>query len=60
MVQTIGIMIGTYIITRMLDLMFGRENGQAHVFVRVVAVLTMLVNALLMGVLLLGSAKIPQ
>jgi hypothetical protein len=52
MVQLIGVMIGFYVITRMIDLMIAR-NGQW--FVQVCAIITALVTLLcLIGLMMTG------
>lgn len=56
MIQIIGLMIGAYIITRMLD-MAGDKNRPK--WVKIVAILCMLFVALLMVFLVASSAPSP-
>jgi len=46
MLAEIGIMVGVYIITRMVDLNLGR-NGKAFLVTRVVSILTLLLTGLI-------------
>jgi hypothetical protein len=55
-IQIIGVTIGAYIITRMLELLITRERFQ--VFVQLAAVLTLLVSMFgIFGLLMSGSSS---
>lgn len=56
MVQIIGMMIGAYIFTRMLELGMTKS---AHVAVRVVAILTLLLDVFLVFVLAVFTGQEP-
>lgn len=56
MIQFIGLMIGAYIFTRMLDT---ATTASVHVVVRIVAVLTILVDALCVVGLIAAGASMP-
>jgi hypothetical protein len=58
-IQLIGLMIGTYIVTRMLELLIKSDRFQP--FVQVAAVLTLLVTIFcLFGLLASGSSPSPE
>lgn len=59
MIQLIGIIIGLYVITRMVDLLAGRQaNGQAYPLVMGTASLTLIVTILCtLGLFMTGAPK---
>lgn len=54
MIPTIGIMIGAYIITRMIDLLMQEKTG---IVVSLFAVLTLIVTGIGLFILLVGGAS---
>ena len=57
MLQVIGLMVGCYIIVRVVSLMLREGVYNEHTFVRVIAGLNILVTLLLMADLILGGHK---
>lgn len=57
MIPALSVMIGMYIIARMLEL---ASDAQAKTFVKLFAILTLVITAFAMIVILAAGAKIPS
>lgn len=57
MIQIIGLMIGAYILTRMVQLILGAGDYQQHKLTKVAAALTFLFTLLLIVMLLTSGAE---
>ena len=58
MIPTIGVMIGAYIITRMVELIARTDQPESYAFVRILAVITIAVTVLAIISLYSSSAMI--
>ncbi len=58
MIPLIGIMIGAYIITRMLQLIFKKEKD-THVVVGIFAILTIILTLIVIVSLMTGGLALP-
>lgn len=58
MIQIIGLMVGTYIVTRMISLLLGKKDGDESIVTRVFAVITVIVAVIgIAGLLMTGAPK---
>ena len=60
MIPDIGLMIGAYIIVRMVSFLSRRDQGAESVLVKILAVITILVVLISVGDLLLGHPDLPR
>jgi len=57
MIPTIGIMIGFYIVTRMISLLLRKDARAEHILVKVFAIITILVNLICVADLMLSGTR---
>lgn len=59
MISAIGIMIGCYILTKMFSMLLEKDDRHSSSFPRALAVVTILITALCMLTLFVGSGPTP-
>lgn len=58
MIQIIGLMVGAYIVTRMVSLLLRKKDGEESIVTRVFAVITVIVAVI--GIASLLTASLPK
>ena len=60
MIQAIGLMIGVYVITRMVSFLTRKEERAESIVVKILAVITMIVTLFCIFALMLSGQSIPR
>lgn len=60
MIQAIGLMIGVYVITRMVSFLTRKEERAESIVVKILAVITMIVTVICIFALMQSGQSIPR